>query len=246
MNDNLTRDAFLGGRVQLLQPRHGYRAGADPVLLAASVPARSGQSVLDLGCGVGAAILCLGARVPGLLMTGVEMQPDYADLARRNGGDQLEVIPADINDLPLDLRARQFDHVMTNPPYFDKAARRAGKNGGRETAVGEVTPLAKWVKIAAKRARPKGFVHVIHRAERLPDILKALPVHMGSIEVLPLTPRAGRLAELVIVRAKKDGRAAFKLHAPLILHEGSRHEKDGDSYVPAVKSILRDGAALDF
>lgn len=78
-----TDNGFLGGRLQLLQPRRGYRAGLDPVLLAASVAARPGQAVLELGCGVGTALLCLGARVPGLSLTGVELQPDYAALARR-------------------------------------------------------------------------------------------------------------------------------------------------------------------
>lgn len=246
MTAGLTRDAFLGGRLHLYQPRSGYRAGVDPVLLAASVPAQSGQTVLDLGCGVGAAALCLAARVPGVTLTGVEMQPEYAALARRNGEDALEVVVADIAVLPLELRQRQFDHVITNPPYFDRRASRSAHNAGRETALGETTPLANWVKVAAKRLKPKGYVHVIHRAERLPDILGALPNGMGSIEVLPLSARLGRPAERVIVRARKNGRGAFKLHPPLILHEGERHTSDADSYVPLVKSVLRDGAALEF
>lgn len=246
MTDDLTCDAFLGGRVRLFQPREGYRAGVDPVLLAASVPAVAGQSVLDLGCGVGAAVLCLAARVPRLALTGVEVQPDYAALARRNGGAALEVILADVTDLPMDLRQRQFDHVITNPPYFDRAASRAAGHWGREAALGETTPLADWVKVAAKRLKPKGLCHIIHRAERLPDILKALPNGMGSIEVLPLTARAGRRAERIILRARKNGRGAFKLHAPLVLHGGSQHQSDADDYLPRVKAVLRDGAALEF
>ncbi|WP_300012704.1 methyltransferase [uncultured Roseobacter sp.] len=246
MTSDLTRDAFLGGRLHLHQPRSGYRAGVDPVLLAASVPAQSGQTVLDLGCGVGAAALCLAARVPGLKLTGVEMQSEYAALARRNGGDALEVIVADITALPLELRQRQFDHVITNPPYFNRRASRSAHNAGRETALGETAPLTDWVRASAKRLKPKGYVHIIHRAERLPDILQALPNGMGSIEVLPLSPRVGRLAELVIVRARKNGRGAFKLHPSVILHEGTHHESDADSYVPTIKSVLRDGAALEF
>ena len=96
-DDDLTRNAFLGGRVHLWQPVRGYRAGIDPVCLAAAVPARATQCVLDLGCGAGAATLCLGARVAGLDLTGVEMQPAYADLARRNAtgnGQAMTVICA--------------------------------------------------------------------------------------------------------------------------------------------------------
>jgi tRNA1Val (adenine37-N6)-methyltransferase len=96
---DLTRDAFLGGRLHVWQPKQGYRAGTDPVFLAAACPAQAGDSVLELGCGVGVASLCLGARVSGLTLTGIERQGDYAALARRNAeeaGLKLEVVEADI------------------------------------------------------------------------------------------------------------------------------------------------------
>ena len=84
MTDQTTTDDFLGGLVSVIQPRKGYRAGVDAVLLAASIPAKPGQQVLELGCGVGVASLCLAARVPDLTMTGVELQSDYAALALQN------------------------------------------------------------------------------------------------------------------------------------------------------------------
>lgn len=244
--DELSRDAFLGGKLHLFQPKNGYRAGVDPVLLAASVPAVAGDRVLDLGCGVGAAALCLAARVPGLTLTGVEMQEDYAELARRNGGSAFEVVTADLTDLPLALRQRQFDHVLANPPYFDRAASRAASDAGREAALGEATPLSDWVTIAAKRLAPKGFAHFIHRVERLPEILNAMSGRLGSIEVLPLSARTGRAPDRVIVRGRKNGRGDFKLHAALVLHEGAVHRRDEDSYVPRVRAVLRAGAALNF
>ncbi|MGR3509591.1 MAG: tRNA1(Val) (adenine(37)-N6)-methyltransferase [Sulfitobacter sp.] len=242
---DLTHDAFLGGKLYLWQPRKGYRAGVDPVLLAATVPASPGQRVLELGCGVGAASLCLGTRIAGLRLTGVELQPAYADLARRNS-PEFEVVVADLADMPLALRERQFDHVLANPPYFDRDASVAAKNRGRETALGEQTPLETWVKMAARRLAPKGQAHFIHRAERLPDLIRALPKDMGSIEVLPIAPRVGRLAELVILRARKNGRAAFRLNPPLVMHQGPVHVSDGDSFVSKVRAVLRDGAALEF
>ena len=207
-SDDLTKDAFLGGKIQLLQPKLGYRAGVDPVFLAATVTAHEGETVLDLGCVVGAAALCLWARIPNLKLTGVERQPEYAELARRNG---LETVCADIANLPDEIRQQQFHHVLANPPYYDRNASVAARNIGREEALGEDTPLSTWMKAAAKRLKPKGFVHVIHRAERLVDLLAALPSDVGSVQVLPLTPRIGRKAELIILRAKKDGRAAFEL-----------------------------------
>ena len=247
-DEDLTCDAFLGGKLHLWQPRRGrgYRAGVDPVLLAASVPAQAGQTVLELGCGAGAAALCLGARVPGLSLTGCELQPAYAELARRNGGGTLEVVVADITAMPLHLRDRQFDHVLANPPYFDRAASIQSHDPGRETALGEATPLPQWVRVAAKRLKPKGHLHFIHRAERLPELLGALPHEMGTIEVLPLAPRPGRLPELILLRARKNGRGTFRLYNSYVMHEGARHEGDGDSYVPEIKAVLRRGAPLIF
>lgn len=241
-DNDLTYDAFLGGKLHLWQPVAGYRAGVDPVLLAASVPARSGEAVLDLGCGVGAAALCLGARVGGLDLVGVERQEAYATLAARNG---LDVVTADISDLPADLRARRFDHVLANPPYFDRTAGHAARDAGREGARGHDTPLAAWIDAGARRLRHKGFMHVIHRAERVPDLLAGAAGRLGSPEIWPICPRVGKPAELVIFRARKDGRAEFRLNAPIILHNGLRHERDGDSYAPEIQSVLREGAALN-
>ena len=244
---DLTRDAFLGGKLHLLQPRQGYRAGLDAVLLAACVQAEAGQTVLELGCGVGAAILCLNARVPGLTLTGVEVLPENAALAERNGGDALEVVTADLADLPLHVRQRQFDHVLANPPYFDRTASISSGDPLRESAHGEHTPLHKWVQIAGKRLAPKGRVYFIHRAERLPDLNRALPADLGSVEVLPLAPRVGRAPEMIILRARKNGRGAFRLLNTFVMHQGVSHGEDGeDTYVPELRAVLRDGAALEF
>ena len=246
-DSELTLNGFLGGRVQLCQPRSGYRAGVDPVLLAASVPAHEGQSVLELGCGCGAAILSLMARVPKLTTTGIELQPAYAELARRNAdrnSAKLMVVQADLNALPDDLRQIRFDHVIANPPYFRPGSYSPSVDQGRRIALGEDTPLEDWIDIASRRLAPRAYLHMIQKADRLPDMLAACVGRLGSIEVLPLSPRPGRSAKLVILRARKSGRAAFHLHAPLVLHQGERHVKDGESYSPEVTAVLRDGAAL--
>ncbi len=243
----LTKDRFLGGQLALWQPKTGYRAGVDPVLLAASVPARSGQTVLELGCGAGAAILCLGVRVPGLALTGIEVQPDYADLARQNAaaaGLTIEVHDGDLSDMPQSLRGHSFDHVIANPPYFRPQSRRAATDAGRETALAGDTPLATWIDVATRRLAPKGYLHLINRIERMPEALAACMGKIGSVEVLPLAARKGRAPHLMILRARKSGRAAFKLLPPVVLHMGDTHERDGDSYTPEVSDILRNGAAL--
>lgn len=241
----LRQDAFLGGALHLWQPKTGYRAGVDPVLLAASVPAKAGQSVLDLGCGVGAAVLCLGTRVPDLRLFGLERHEGYAELARRNGAAlDLDVHTGDVAAMPSALRQVSFDHVLANPPYYDRATGTPAPNPHREAALGEDTPLAAWMSAAAKRLKPRGYLHVILKADRLADVLGGIKAPLGSLEITPLAPRVERPAELILVRARKEGRAALKLRAPIILHAGASHTQDGINYTPQIVQVLRCGAAL--
>ena len=242
---DLTRDAFLDGKVIVWQPRLGYRAATDPVLLAACVPARPGQSILELGCGVGVASLCLAARVPGLVFTGVELQAEYAELARRNAaenGAQVEVVEADLQALPSQLRARRFDHVIANPPYYAPKG-PAAANASRDKALREDTPLAVWIDTALRRTSDGGHITLIHLVERLPDILAGF-AGRASCHVLPLAARTHRPARRVIVQARKGARAPFVLLPPLVIHQGAAHLGDGDDFTDAARALLRDGAAL--
>lgn len=244
-----TVNAYLDGALMIRQPAKGYRAGVDPVLLAASIPAKRGQSVLELGCGVGTAALCLAHRVPGLSVIAVELQSEYAQLAKENAQKNnvvLDVHVADLARLPTELRQKRFDHVIANPPYFDRAASVSAADQGRETAMGEGTSLDQWVAVAAKRLQPRGYATFIHRAERLPDLLEAMGSRLGSLQVMPLQSRRGRDPGLVLVRGRKEGRAAFRLHAPVCMHEGTHHDGDKESYTAQLRAILRDGVALNF
>lgn len=246
---DLSEDAFLGGRLRIAQPRHGYRAAMDSVLLAAAVPARAGESVLELGCGAGVASLCLGRRVPGLRLAGLELQPAYAALARRNAaanGQDLDVLDGDLAALPDGLRGRSFDHVIANPPYFAPGTGTPAADGGRETAQREATPLDLWLGVALRRLRPGGWLTVIQAAERLPELLTGLGAGAGSVTVLPIASRVGREANRVILRARKGGRGAFRLAAPFVLHAGATHLRDGDDHSVAARAILRDGGAFGF
>lgn len=248
-DDDLTRDDFLGGAVRLLQPKTGYRAGADPVLLAASVPAVSGETVLELGCGGGAALVCLGVRVPGIAATGVEMQPAYAALAQRNldeNGVTGRVFGADLRALPPEVKSRRFDHVIANPPYFENQRGIPPVAEDRAVSRSGAIPLSHWVSAASKRLVPGGMATFIQRIDRLPELMSAFYAHLGALELWPIQPRAGRAARLFLLRGRKTARAAFMSHPPLVLHRGEMHENDGDSYTEMVSKALRSAHPLPF
>jgi tRNA1(Val) A37 N6-methylase TrmN6 len=245
--DELSDDGFLGGRLRILQPVAGYRAATDPVLLAAACPARTGESVLELGCGAGVASLCLGARVPGLALTGLERQPAYAALARQNADRNaiaLDVVEGDLAAMPVGLR-RPFDHVIANPPWFAPASGTPARDEGRESANREETPLAAWIDAATRRLAPGGWLTLIHEAARLPALLGAVDDRLGSFALLPLAARMSRPATRVILRARKGGRAPFRLLSPFLLHDGSAHDGDRDSFSAQAQAILRHGAGMD-
>lgn len=242
-DSELTCDDFLGGSIKIWQPKKGYRAATDPVFLGAAVNAKAGQSVLELGCGAGTALACLCHRVSGVNGFGLEVQSDYADLARRNSDENglgLSIHNGSLLEMPNELREISFDHVFANPPFYDPSATSAPENRGRDLAHREgEAQLYDWVSVGLRRLKPRGYFTMIHRAERLGDILTALHGKAGDIRVLPLSARSRREAGRVIVRARKGVVGPLKLLAPMILHSGDAHMHDQGSFLPEVRKVLR-------
>lgn len=236
-------DRFLGGRLQMRQGT--YRAGADPVFLAAAVPARPGQSVLELGVGSGVALLCLAARVPGLRLVGLERAQEAVELARANADTNqisADIIEGDVAAMPSTLRAQSFDHILMNPPFFDTGTQST--DPGRSAARHEETALTDWLDAGVKRLAPGGVFTLIHTMDRVPDILCGLKDRLGGLTLRPLAPRAGRAAKRVIVQGRKGTRTPFRILPPFVLHDGDSHTFDGDSYSEEAKRILRNGEAF--
>ena len=240
---DITEDSLLGGRVRFLQPVDGYRAAVDPVLLAASGPAQDGDRVLDLGCGAGAISLCLLARVPGLTVTGIEQAPEMRDLAERNAAlngvtDRFAPHLGRVEARPPLFEEGAFDLVLANPPYLETDRADLPESALKAAAhvEGEV-PLAEWVEAAYRALRYKGRLAMVHRADRLADMLEPMQKRFGGLQIHPLYPKAGRDAKRVIVMARKGVRTPLSLSSGVVLHN-----MDG-SYSPPVAAAL-DGAVL--
>jgi tRNA1(Val) A37 N6-methylase TrmN6 len=248
-SEEASADALLGGRIAFRQPKSGYRAAIDPVLLAAAVPATAG-AVLDVGCGAGAATLCYAARVPGARITGIELRPDWAALAEENVhanrlDGRVRIVCGNLLQGGPGLADGAFDEVMANPPYLpvERADMRRPAADAPATVEGEAK-LADWIAFCLAMAGPKGGITLIHRADRLDEILLHLQGKAGGIVVFPLWPHAtgegrGEDARRVIVQARKGSKAPMRLAAGLILHRA-----DG-AYSDAAERVLGGGAALD-
>jgi tRNA1(Val) A37 N6-methylase TrmN6 len=241
-SQQFTEDRLLGGRVALRQPVKGYRVAVDPVLLAAAVQADPGARVLDAGCGTGAAMFCLAARRPDLEITGLERNGESAELARAgvelNGLAALaRVIDGDLAKTPVDLR-NVFDVVMTNPPFGADGTQ--APDAGRAAAHHESDlDLAAWIKACMVCLKPKGRLVMIHRAERLSEILSAIrAADGGDIRILPILPKAREVARRVIVDAGKGRKSPDTLLPGFVLHE-----VDG-RFTAAADAVLRDAASL--
>jgi len=244
---NATEDGLLGGRVRLRQPVGGYRAAIDPVLLAAAVTAAPGERVLDLGCGVGAAALCLLARQPSLHVTGLELQPVLADLARDNAGrngcaDRFTVVTGSALAPPPEIAPAGFAQVISNPPFVAAGRGTRPPDGSKALAhIEDGFDLADWIRAAARALAPKGRLWLIHRADRLESLLAAFAGRgLGEVRVLPLWPKPGRPASRILVSARKGARTPLALLPGLMLHR-----EDG-AYTAEAEAVLREAAGISW
>lgn len=248
----VTHDKFLGGSLVLRQPKEGYRAGLDAVLLAAACPATegAGETCLDCGAGAGVAGLAAARRIGDLCVTLIERVPALAQMAAENAAangmsGRCVVVPDDltrpISKLPaLANMIERFDHVIANPPFHEhEAGTRAPdamKDGSHAMPRGT---FEAWARFAASMARPGGSFTIVQKPHALPEILLALDRRFGRATILPLHSRAGKPAARIIVQATKGSRAG-----PVILPSKLVHIAGSHAFAPEFDAILRDGAPL--
>jgi len=242
----VTENAVLDGRVRLRQPKVGYRAGMDAALLAAACDAAPGARVIEAGCGAGGALLAAAARRPGARFVGLERDAAALALARENVAlnglsDRVEVMGGDVADGFRDLGLEPFDAVMANPPFFDDPGELRSPHPAKAGAWMADDGLSAWTAFLMKAVREGGTITVIHRADRLADLLELLSVKCGSFRIRPVQPFADAPAKRVLVRAVKTGKAPLRLLPALVLHERGR-----DGWTAEAEAVLSGEARLDW
>lgn len=239
MNIELT--TALNGKIKIWQPVNGYRFAIDSILMAAFVPNKC-VNILELGVGVGAASLALAHRLPNAHITGIDIQDDNIELAKKNVqnnafSDRFSLILDDFRNRKLP--GHYFDCIMMNPPFHEEDNYLPSPSPHKTTSHGEnKTTLQHWMDEAYRCLKSHGNIVIVHKSDRLDDLLTFLHVKYGQIEVFPLWPKEGRAAKRVLIRAQKASKAATKLYPGLIIHQ-----PNGD-YTSEAKKILEGGMGI--
>lgn len=234
-----TEGTLLAGRLAYRQPADGYRTGIEPVLLAACVPARPGERVIEGGAGAGAALMCLAARVPGLRGAAIELDGGMTELARANfaanGLLDLVAIEGDVTRLDLGVA----DHAMANPPWFSERETPSPLPRRQRAKQGAPGLVAAWARALAAGLRRRGTLTLVLPTAGVPEGLAALAAAgCGSPVLLPLWPRSGAPAKIVLLQASRGGGGALRLAPGLVLHEADgRYSADADA-------VLRGGSGI--
>ena len=240
----VTEDRLLGGRVRLRQASGGYRAGMDAALLAAACDAADGARVVEAGCGAGAVLLAAAVRRPRATFLGLESDPAALAFTLENITlnaleSRVEAHLTDIAQPFSRLALTPFDAALANPPFFDDPSELRAPSPAKRAAWIAAEGLAVWCGFLIKAVREKGTITLIHRADRLADLMSYLAPKAGSFAVRPVHPFADAPAKRVLVRAIKTGKAPLRILPPLVLHE-----RGGAKHTPEAEAILRGEAAL--
>ncbi|MEM7198274.1 MAG: methyltransferase [Pseudomonadota bacterium] len=218
----------------------------DGILLASCVdPDKEAPRVLDLGCGIGTALLCFALHAPMARITGIDKQEELCRLARDNAmrnfaNHDITVFHCDILHMFDHIQPDSFDIVMTNPPYYSNHHTTRNIRADKIAANVESLPLALWIKYAVRALSAKGILVLIHRAERLHEIIQALDGLAGSIKIIPVWPKSARAAKLFVITARRNARGASILMPGITLH------KDDGSYHDGAKDIFDHGKKMPF
>jgi len=221
-----TCDAILGGRIQVIQPRSGYRFSIDSILLARFVSARSRDRVLELGAGTGVISLAIAALHQRREIVALEIQPELVAMILRNAElnsvDSIRAIAADLRKLNIAKVPREsFDLVVANPPYRASKAGRVSPHEARRIARSESSAtLEDFVAAASRYARRGGRAAFVFAADRSAELISVLREHrLEPKRIRFVHPYSDAPATAILIEARKNGGIEVAIEPPLILFD---------------------------
>lgn len=219
--DDLQRNNY-----KIIQDSDRFCFGMDAVLLSGFAGAREGEKVLDLGTGTGIIPILMEAKTKAAHFTGLEIQPDSADMAARsvklNGlENKIEIVTGDIREAVSLFGAASFDVVTCNPPYMTEHHGLINPEAPKAIARHELLcTLEDVVSQSSRLLRPGGNFYMVHRPFRLADIIVLLRQHKLEPKRMKLVyPFIDKEPNMILVEANRGGKAGVRMEKPLIVYK---------------------------
>ncbi len=231
--DDLERNGY-----HIIQDPERFCFGMDAVLLSGFARVKGGARVLDLGTGTGIIPILLEAKTKAAHLTGLEIQEDSADMARRSVRlndleDKIDIVTGDIKEAGSLFDAASFDVVTCNPPYMTDRHGLTNPNDAKAIARHEILCTLEDVAVqAAKLLKPGGNLYMVHRPFRLAEIMVVL--HTCKLEPKRMQlvyPYADREPNMVLIEANRGGRPGMTVEKPLIIF------KEPGEYMPEIRDV---------
>ncbi len=225
--------------LKIIQNEEGFCFGIDSILLSDfAKDIKKGSKVIDLGTGTGILGIMLCAKTQLLQMVGVEIQKQVADMAKRsiklnNLQDRFEIINEDIKKIEERIEMGIFDVVVTNPPYKKLGTGIINQNEKKLISRHEITAnLEDFIKISQKLLKDKGTLYMVHRPNRLVDIIELLRKYQIEPKIIKFVyPSMGKESNMVLIKAVKNANPFLKIEPSLYVYE------ENGEYTQEIKKI---------
>ncbi len=227
LKENERMDDLEYKGLKIIQNTEGFCFGIDSILLAHfASDIKNGSKVIDLGTGTGIIGILLCAKIPSIQMVGVEIQEEVYDMAKRSIRlnhleKQFTLIHANIKELEAKLEVGSFDAVVTNPPYKKNDTGIQNENPKKRMARHEISAsLEDFIRISSKLLKEKKDLYMVHRPDRLVDILELLRKYKLEPKKLQFVhPKLGKAPNLILIKATKYAKPFLKIEEPLYVYE---------------------------
>ena len=227
LKENERIDDLELNNLKIIQNKNGFCFGMDSVLLSDFAKnVKLNAKVIDLGTGTGILPILLSAKTKASQIVGIEIQKEVANMASRsvllnNLQDKIEIVCEDIKNLKNIYETNFFDAVVTNPPYKTKGTGGINELKSKLISRHEITAdLEDFISISSYLLKDQSNIYMVHRPERLVDILSIFRKYKLEPKELKLVqPNCGKAPNLVLIKATKNAKPFLKIDKPLYIYK---------------------------